>query len=491
MTTINWYPPGPIAEAFMDSDAFVSGIMGPIGSGKSVTCAMKCMELSQMQTPSPLDGKRYSRGAIIRNTYPELKTTTIKTWHQWLPPDIGNWRDEGPPRHHIQTADLDIEVLFIALDRPQDVRKLLSLELSWAWINEAREIPKAILDGLTGRVGRFPEAKHGGCRAPQIVMDTNPPDTDHWWYVLAEGDTSTPTAEELWRSVAEAEASLREIGALGEGQRLFQFFHQPGGLSAEAENTEGLSHMPGGRQGYYTRASAGKAPEWTNVYVHGNYGFVLDGKPVFPEYSDTLHCAPVEFNPRLPVYVGIDFGLTPAATFMHKTPVGRYMVFDELVTEDMGAVRFSQLLRDKLTGYGIREATITGDPAGDIRAQTDEITPFQILKANDVDARPAPTNDFIKRREAVASPMMRLIDGKPGIQIDPRCKVLRKALMGGYCYRRVQVTGHERYADMPDKGKFSHVAEALQYGILGAGEHRELVRRPSSGRSRQQYATTD
>lgn len=488
---VDWYPPGPVAESFMDAAGFVAGIMGPVGSGKSVTCAMKVLELSQNQTPSPLDKKRYTRGAIIRNTYPELKTTTIKTWHQWVPPDVGRWRDEGPPCHHIQVGDLDIEVLFIALDRPQDVRKLLSLELSWAWINEAREVPKAILDGLTGRVGRFPEAKHGGCRAPQIVMDTNPPDTDHWWYMLAEHDASTPKGEELQKSVMEAERELRAIGALAEGQALFEFFHQPGGLSPNAENTEGLGHMPGGRVGYYTRASAGKTSEWVNVYVNGNYGFVMDGKPVYPEYNDTLHCKPTDYNPRLPVFIGLDFGLTPAATLFHRSAVGRYLVFDELVTEDMGAVRFAELLRDKLAQYGIQQATITGDPAGDIRAQTDEITPFQILRANGVDARPAPTNDFIKRRESVAVPLSRLIDGQPGIQIDPRCRNLRKGMMGGYCYRRVQVTGSERFADMPDKGKLSHVAESFQYGILGAGEHRELVRRPSRGGHRSAYAVND
>lgn len=485
---VTWYPPGPVAEEFIDSQAFVSGILGPIGSGKSVTCVMKALENSQNQKISPLDGKRHVRGAIIRNTYPELKTTTIKTWHQWLPADIGSWRDEGPPCHHIQTDDLDLEVLFIALDRPQDVRKLLSLELSWAWINEAREVPKAILDGLTGRVGRFPEAKHGGCTNPQIFMDTNPPDTDHWWYALAEHDTSTPANEELWKSVADSERELREIGALAADQPLFQFFHQPGGLAPDAENEEGLSHMPGGRKGYYTRASAGKTAEWVNVYVNGNYGFVMDGKPVYPEYNDSLHTGAADFNPKVPVYVGIDFGLTPAAVLMHKTMVGRYLVFDELVTEDMGAVRFSQLLRDKLQSYGISQAIITGDPAGDIRAQTDETTPFDILKANEVDARPAPTNDFIKRREAVAAPLMRLVDGKPGMVISPRCVKLRKAMMGGYCYRRMQVNGSDRYADKPDKGALSHVAEALQYCILGTGEHRQLVRRPARGH-RSSYAT--
>src|SRR3546814_1590393 len=53
-------------------------------------------------------------------------------------------------------------------------------------------------------------------------------------------------------------------------------------------------------------------PIWIKVYVDGDYGFVQDGKPVFPEYRDHVHCRPMPLDPRLPVHVGIDFGLTPA-----------------------------------------------------------------------------------------------------------------------------------------------------------------------------------
>lgn len=455
MANIEYYPPGPVGAAYLASDAFVCGIRGPVGSGKSVVSVMKLLKIAAKQPPSPVDGRRHARFAVIRNTYPELKTTTVKTFHAWVPPEIGRWRDEGPPTQFIVDDNFDIEILFVALDRPQDVRKLLSLELTAAWINEAREVPKAVLDGLTARVGRYPDIKHGGCVGPQILMDTNPPDTDHWWYRLAEEETP-----EGW-----------------------EFFAQPSGLSDQAENAEGLSGMPGGRIGYYTRASQGKDANWVNVYVHGNYGFVLDGKPVYNEFNDQVHVARVDYNPRLPVFVGIDFGLTPAATLMHRTPTGRYLVFDELVTEDMGARRFGELLRAKLSGeYRIEIAAgITGDPAGDIRAQTDETTPFEILRAVGVDAKPAPTNDFVKRRESVAMCLSRLIDGQPGLVIDPRCKSLRKAMAGAYCYRRLQVTGREQYRDVPDKGPYSHVAEALQYGILGAGEGKELVRRQLPG----------
>ena len=43
---------------------------------------------------------------------------------------------------------VEYEVLFRALDKPQDIKKLLSLELTGGFLNECREIPKQVLDML-------------------------------------------------------------------------------------------------------------------------------------------------------------------------------------------------------------------------------------------------------------------------------------------------------------------------------------------------------
>lgn len=434
-------PPGPVAEAFLHDPAFVSGIMGPIGSGKTTACIVKALLASARQSKDK-QGRRRSRGAIIRNTFPELKTTTIKSWHEWVPQDCGRWQSEGPPTHFVNGTDgLDMEVMFLALDRPEDVRKLLSLELTWAYINEAKEVPKAILDGLTGRVGRFPPVRDGGCNGPQILMDTNPPDSDHWWYKLAE--------------------EQRPDG--------FAFHRQPGGRTPEAEN---LDNLP---PGYYTRAVAGKDADWIKVYVDGEYGFVRDGKPVYPEYVDSTHCRAFELNPKLGIYVGLDFGLTPAATFGQRSFSGQWRTRHELVTEDMGVSRFADMvgrfLRENYDGWTV---TITGDPAGECRDH-DERTAFQILAAHGVHAKPAKTNEWSARRDAVAQSMTRLIDGEPGYLLHPDCRVLRKAKQGGYCLRRMAVVGQERYKDAPDKNEYSHVAEAEQYMMLGGGEGRRVM----------------
>lgn len=272
---IAYRPPGPVAKAFLESGAFVRGIRGPFGSGKSTCCAVDIIDRAVTQQPH--NGKRRSRFAIVRQTYPELKTTTIKTWHEIVPPQMGHWVETGPPTHHLQSDDFDCEVMFLALDSPADVKKLLSMDLTGAWVNEAREVPKAVIDGLTARVGRHPSEAQGGCSWAGVTMDTNSPDSDHWWYVLAEKDTSTEFGRQMLESTLKAEEELRAMGLLAQDQPLYEFFSQPSGRSPQAENVENL------RPGYYILLMAGKTEDWIKVYVDGEYGFVADGKPVYPE----------------------------------------------------------------------------------------------------------------------------------------------------------------------------------------------------------------
>lgn len=88
---------------------------------------------------------------------------------------------------------------------------------------------------------------------------------------------------------------------------------------------------------------------------------------------------------------------------------------------------------------------------------------------------PAQTNDFTIRREAIAHPLGRLIDGQPGLLVSPACVVGRKGLNGGYCYKRLKVAGDDRYHDKPDKNKYSHTVEAGGYCNMGMGEGVSLI----------------
>lgn len=445
MAEIIEYKASPTGAKFHKSDKFVRAILGPIGSGKSVTCCTEIIKRCCEQ--KPFKGKRKSRWVIIRNTYRELIDTTLNTWNDWVPPQLGELLKQDmkfdlkfrlPDRTRVEAS-----ILFRALDRPNDVKKLLSLELTGGFINEAKEVPKAIFDMLQGRVGRYPSKREGGPSWWGVTLDSNPPDADHWIYRTFEEDIPEN----------------------------FDIFHQPSGLSDMAENKNNLP------PGYYENMMYGKDQEWINVYVHGQYGFVSDGKPIYNRYKDDIHHTPdpIILPKGAKIIVGIDFGLTPAAAIVHLSKDGQFQVIDELCTFDMGAVNFAKLLHQKfVTDPYYREIDISqiefyGDPAGEARAQTDEITPFQILNREGIHAYPAPTNDFTIRVEVIHDLMSSLaLSGKPTFVIGPRAKMTRKACSGGYKYKRMQVTGEDKFFDKPDKNKYSHIAEALQYAALGS-----------------------
>jgi len=482
----------PTIARFFKSDAFVRGLMGPVGSGKSYACCAEIFRRAVQQRPSPRDGVKYSRWAIVRNTHPMLRTTTLKTWLELLPEHVWGPVKYSPPiTHHITlpprdgAAGIDMEVLFLALDDPKDVRKLLSLELTGAWVNEARELPKAVVDGLTHRVGRYPTKADGGPSWRGVIMDSNPMDDDHWYYRLAEKDR--PTGRFAWDFFRQPggvlEVPLEELPEeMPEAQG---YIHQVGRWWQTNPKAENLGNLP---TGYYDQLLGGKNLDWIQCYAKGEYTFVQEGRPVWPEFNDQMMAADLEPEPNVPVHIGLDFGLTPAAVFAQKLPDGRWHVLHELVSFDMGLERFCSMLKSDIEARFPRmEMLVWGDPAGSQRDQIFETTAFDHLKTHGILARPTATNEFRTRREALAIPMGRLIDGKPGFLIDRRCLKLRKSLGGGYHFKRLAIgAGQERFRDVPDKNEHSHVGDAAGYCLLGS-EHKMMTKRPtpSGGRPTQ------
>ena len=80
----DYKPSGETVRQFMVDDHFFRGLRGPVGSGKSVACCVEIFRRAAAQKAGK-DGKRKSRWAVVRNTNPQLKTTTIKTWIDWFP----------------------------------------------------------------------------------------------------------------------------------------------------------------------------------------------------------------------------------------------------------------------------------------------------------------------------------------------------------------------------------------------------------------------
>ena len=476
MADLKYKPGGESLRAFLRSSTFFRGIRGPVGSGKSVGCCIEIMRRAAQQEPDA-NGVRKTRWAVIRNTNPQLKTTTIKTWLDWFPEDQwGKFSWVPPFTHRIKVGDIDCEVIFLALDKPEDVKKLLSLELTGAFVNEAREVPKEIIDACTMRVGRFPSMKDGGPTWYGVIADTNAPEEDHWWPVMA-GETPMP------------EHVTREQALMLVKPDDWEFFTQPGGM-IETRDKDGevtgyeLNPLAENRKhltpDYYPKIIQGKTKSWIDIYVLNRLGVLVDGKPVYADWDNDKHIAEerIVAAPGVPMVIGMDFGLTPAAVFCQNIR-GRWIVLKELVAFDMGADRFAKQVRTFLATEFPNHANnyiIWGDPAGDYRAQTDETTPFQVLRANGLTARAAPTNDVALRIDAVTGTLTRTLDHKAGLLVDPTCTYLIKGFDGGYHYRKLNVSGGERFEDKPEKNnKYSHVHDALQYALCGGGESRKMT----------------
>lgn len=439
------------------------------------------------------EGIRRSRWLVTRNTYGELTSTTMKTWLDWFPEErFGKVVHAAPITQMCRWAledgtKVELEMMFLALDRPEHAKKVKSLDITGAWMNEAHEQPKAILDVLTGRRGRFPRGEDGGCSWSGVIMDTNSPDDDHWWYVLAE--LTRPDK--------------------------YDFFVQPPGDSAEAENLNWLFQTPETMalpldhptrvaRGalYYSDLKLGKTDEWIKVYVKGQYGTVHDGKPVYPEWNDSLHVKAINPIPGIRLDIGMDFGLTPAAIITQTDARGRLLVLDELCGEDM-AVR--QFLQDVLVPQLVRiypdwwnkrkdiekpMIKVFGDPAGAGRAQSDETDCFAEIKAAELIAVPARSNAWLPRRGAVAWFLSKLSNGQPVMLLDPCCKMLRKGFNGGYKYRRIQVVGEERFTDEPAKNAYSHPHDGLQYVAMEGGGV-QAMKTPTKKHTAPAYAISD
>lgn len=452
--TIKYKPAGPTLTRFHASNAFCRYLQGPMGSSKSTACVMEIMTRAQEQEPNE-QGVRRTRWAIIRNDFPMLRQTTVKTWVDWVPESqFGPVKYGSPFTHYLKYklgdgTTVDCEVLFMSLDQEGDEKKLLSLEVTGIWFNEASEMKQSAFDKAQGRVGRFPPMREGGCTWSGVICDSNPPDVTHWLYKLF--------------TVVKPEG--------------FEFFQQPSGRGPNAENLENLP------PDYYKKLAAGKKDSWIRAYVDGEFAYSLGGMPVHESFNPVIHVRNdnIEWVHYNDLIVGMDFGNTPACAFIsYSKAEHQYTVHDEIVTTRSNAKEMAGSIQKLLASeYENAHPDYWGDPAGEQGSQTDGGTVFDIYHALDIDVRAARTNKFEIRQGALDNLLSNIgVNGQPSIVINPRCTTLVAGLSGAYKFKLVQTGGaNEQFKELPEKTIESHVCEALHYGLMGAGEGENLITR--------------
>lgn len=449
--------PGPVAAAFINSEALVNGLMGPVRGGKTVTALYKRLKRGAA-FPICRDGIiRYSF-LCVRESYGALYATTIKAWHEIFPAHVGKWAgSEGRPATHELTFDtpaapLKLSARFISIQGDTIENLTRGTEFSDALEEEADLLDHHVKTYLLSRIGQYPPKRllpPGTAISGVLDLVTNPPDTENYFY---KDFCEEPLAHHV-------------------------LFQQPGGLDAAAEN---IKNIQGGRD-YYLRLAEANPKWWVDRMVHGKFGASRSGEAVYPEYDDLKHCGNRTIaTADCPLRLGFDQNLVnPACTISQWMPSGQWRVVKELVPGRMGAAQFGDFVRDDLARSfrGLPVAKATADPAAAYGADREggELAWYETLqKKLGVPVDLAPSQEPGIRQDAVRQLLMAsdilLPNGErvPAFQLSAACRMLRKGFISHYRFRRLRGDADAPLNPQVDKNEYSDPHDALQYDVLNS-----------------------
>lgn len=467
---IRYTPPPTISKFIKDyrpGELFYDWIVGPVGSGKTTGIFMKLVYMAGLQAPGP-DGIRRSRAVIVRNTSTQLRDTTLNSWFTWFKDgQAGVWR-QTDKNFILRFADVECEVLFRPLDTPQDVARVLSLEITFAIVDEFVEIPQAIIDALSGRCGRYPSAVMGGATNWGMWGSSNPSTEDNWWFDYLHAGAG----------VIQPGEGLSLYNRLPSDTRNTRYFLQPSGFSDFAENVD---HLP---KDYYPNAAKNKSDAWIKQFLEAEWGFSVSGKPVAASFNPRIHVSKsrLRFDPNLDLIGGFDPGMGGSAMIMGQEDLeGRLHVIGEIITSGVGASRFiNERLRPWLNrnapGLQPGRFILAPDPAAGNRSPNDESTIVATLKRH-FPVSIESNNRLPLRLDAIDYFTTGLIYGLPRVVIDEQaCPILIRALKGGWRYaldskENIRETGA---GAKPEKNAYSHPGDA--FGYLCRYFHRQVLK---------------
>lgn len=466
------YEAPPTIANFMLDPRFIRFLLGPVGSGKTTGVMFEVFRRCCEQAPGP-DGLRRTRWAIVRNTLSQMRQTVLQDVVNWLGP-VANYKVSDNVIQ-IRVRDIYSDWYLIPLDDPENQNRLLSLQLTGAWLNEFIELDPDLVPPIAGRLNRYPSAAQGGATWAGMVGDSNMPNAGSRWH------------EHLDLKVPED----------------WGVHFQPGGLSPGAENLNYLAQssrtlalpmnhperIEAGLE-YYRRLQRQHAGNWVKRYVHAQFGDDPDGTAVFREsFNRDFHVAKEALIPStgLPLTIGQDFGRNPCALICQMNHRGQLMVLQEVVSENMGLeLHIASRLRPYLVNderFMNKRTIVVGDPAGMAGNELTEANCFTTLEREGFHAFPAPTNLVEPRLAAVEAMLSTATGGRPGLIICPKgCPQLVQALHSKYLFAR-RKDGEAR--PKPDKKHpWSDLADALQYVCLAmTGEMKIAIRDEMTRRS--------
>lgn len=406
----NNYKPTAKAQEFHGSDCFFQVLVGGMGSGKSKMVIHE-IETTAMEHPEcPI--------AIYRKTLPSLRDSTLEEWRTTCTPELWEFKERDIKAMCINESFVN----FRGLDDPNKVK---STEYALIVMEEADEFTLDDFKFLKARV-----RKKGPWKL-RIVLLLNPVDEEHWIYQEFVKNAKT--------------------------------YQDNGGLLVLHMSTyDNIDNLPAN---YISTITAGMSPDEIDRYVHGHWGTIVKGEPVYKKYlNPDIHLEQWEYKHGIYRLVrGWDFGFNrPACSFRLIDPSGRkncnHAMLGDKIDLDVFAKQVLEVTERKYPGVFAKDF---GDPRGHDKtgasSSENASTSFQILSECGIHATGergvrAYVEPGIKQ---VRKEFSTLINGKPELTIDPRNTLIRTAYFGKYVRDEDGIPKKDGYYD--------HIADADRY----------------------------
>jgi len=443
---VTTFTANPTQRAFIESRAEADLFASRKGEGKSAGLCWAAFYYTY-HNPGAI-------GVCLRDTYENLRRTTLEEWFHWFPDGIyGQW--VGSERcwyWDTKRTGLSGKVYFMGAESQDDAQRIASMPLAFALFDEpapaansSAGIDEFVFDTVMGQL------RQPGMKWYAAKLATNNPDQSHWTYKRFVKPGTPP--------IERPKLPMQELGF-----RCWQ--------TREPEN---IANLP---PGYYEAM----AQRWAHRkdllrrFVEGKFGFQSKGRAVTPEWNDDIHLAqglqPVQ---GLPLKLMWDGGLNPTCVISQITPLGDWLILDAFVGEDYGMY---ELIRDVVRPRLLerypwiktiqRGVESTGDPNLDMREQSRSRTAdgrrnsAVTVILNEVGGTwtKGPV-DEASRIEPLREVLRKTRDGRGIVMVDrDNAEPVWFALRGGWHYRisRTGVVGSIV------KDEHSHPGDCMGYG---------------------------
>lgn len=312
------------------------------------------------------------------------------------------------------------EVHFVGLDEGPRTEKLLGLEFSTLYFNEASEINYTAIQLVISRLAEKNKLKK------RIWLDFNPPTKRHWAYWLFEKHIDP----------------IDEVPVTNPQDYVSMLMNPKDNLdNIDSEYLELLAKMPEREK---------------NRFLLGLYNDDSDGT-VYYSFNRDMHVKPVLKRPGT-IFAGMDFNISPMTAALFQYIDNTFYVFDEVFMDNSDTFKMCAEL--KLRGYaGIK---VLPDSTGRNR-KTSGLSDFKILQDAGFTIE-STHNPFVTDR---VNNVNRLF-AEDRIVIDPKCKKLINDLE--------KVVWKNDDLDQSGSNKhLTHISDCLGYGCWKLDPFRSVM----------------